>query len=826
MAANLHIFGVRHHSPACARLVAARLRELQPAMVLIEGPSDFNSRLAELALPHQLPLAIFSYRSHHGAAAGEQTSYSSWTPFAEYSPEWQALQIGRELAAEVRFIDLPAWHDAMRDRPNRYADAELSATEQIGDAYLDQLQQRLQVDNQDALWDQLFEDESLDEAGLSRLQQNLQQHFLHLRGDSPGDLANQQREHCMANWLAWALAQTSAAVVVICGGYHAPALARLWPEFSAHYQHGSAPPAFAEPVHIHNQHEQARHGSFLVPYSFKRLDAFTGYASGMPSPAYYQWLWQGGHEYAGQQFQQRIVERLRHKKLSISTADLIALQLRAQALSQLRGHRHILRNDWLDALAGALLKDAWDVPLPWSYRGPLRAATDPLLVESMDVLAGTLSGKLAAGTPQPPLLEDFWTSLQQAGIPDFSQAQELKLDLFQPAQRWQSQLLHRAVLLDLPGIQRTQGPSLALSTERNEVWQLSQPYAQLAALIEAGAWGATLADAARAKLEARLRQAQGDLNALVNGLNLAALAGLHQFSDTTLQEIAHAIQQAQQFEELGKALGSLHVLWRHGDTLGFNAAPILKTVLEQGCDRALWLFEMPGQLSLALYSMHLCACQALQQLCLDQIQQLSAVPGSIVRPTLELDLDRVLAVFQRKTQQSQTNPLSRGAALGALLSLQQHLPAAANPATNLPLADNTAYTQACLHALTQASASELGDMVQGLLALARQELTQDAGFIQAIDQALQNLDQHEFVQALPALRAAFNWLPSRERAEFAAHILKQHQASQFSGSVLTQAISHQVAIDVAQHRLAEQTALQHIQSWGLCLPRTTTEQAL
>lgn len=818
MAANLHIFGVRHHSPACARLIASRLRELQPALVLIEGPSDFNPRLDELALAHQLPLAIYSYLSCRDDQQAMSSSAASWTPFADYSPEWQALQIGRELGADVRFIDLPAWHEAMRDKPNRYADAELHDAEKTGDAYLQQLQQRLQVDNQDALWDHLFEDESSDEQGLARLQANLQQHFQHLRGDSPGDLANQQREQCMARWLAWAMAQTDAPVVVICGGYHAPALARLWPEFAGDYQRQSAPPALAQPEHASGA--DLRYGSFLVPYSFKRLDAFTGYASGMPSPAYYQWLWQGGHDYAAQQLQQQIAARLRHKKLSVSTADLIALQVRALALAQLRGHRHILRNDWLDALAGALLKDAWEVPLPWSYRGPLRAATDPLLVESMDVLAGTLSGKLAAGTPQPPLIDDFWASLKRAEIPDFSQTQELKLDLFQAQARLQSQVLHRAALLDLPGIKRLQGPEQALSSQRTELWHLSQPYAQLAALIEAGAWGATLTDAACARLEARLRQAQNDLSALVQGLNLAAFAGLHQFSAATLNNIAQAIQHAQQFEELGQALASLHLLWRHGSSLNFSATTVLQTVLEQGCDRALWLLEMPGQLSLNQYSAHLQACQALRQLSLDVIQQqLSCGTEEQGSACLNLDVRRVLAVFQRKTQQAQANALSRGAALGAILSLQQHLPQHDAPA-GLPLAAS----DACLQALELASATELGDMVQGLLALAREELGQEPRFIQGIDACLQRLDEHEFVLALPALRAAFNWLPSRERAEFAAYILQQHQASQLSPTQLIRAISDSAALDLAQHRLAEQNALQHLQSWGLCRPQPELEQ--
>ncbi|WP_395348627.1 DUF5682 family protein [Variovorax sp. UC122_21] len=75
-----------------------------------------------------------------------------------------------------------------------------------------------------------------------------------------------------------------------------------------------------------------------MPYTFKRLDAFAGYASGMPSPAYYQWMWEHGLEGAAHRALQQVMQRLRDKKLPASTADLMAVHLRAQGLARLRGH--------------------------------------------------------------------------------------------------------------------------------------------------------------------------------------------------------------------------------------------------------------------------------------------------------------------------------------------------------------------------------------------------------------------------------------------------------------------------------------------------------
>ena len=67
----------RHHSPACARLAKSLIESQRPRYVLIEGPADFNDRIDELFLAHQLPVAIYSYCQYQdGAAPGR----GAWTP--------------------------------------------------------------------------------------------------------------------------------------------------------------------------------------------------------------------------------------------------------------------------------------------------------------------------------------------------------------------------------------------------------------------------------------------------------------------------------------------------------------------------------------------------------------------------------------------------------------------------------------------------------------------------------------------------------------------------------------------------------------------------
>src|SRR5690606_6603017 len=182
---SVTFIGVRHHSPACARLVRDTIASLRPAYVLVEGPVDFNGRIGELLLGHEFPIAVFSHFRH------EAHSVTSWAPLCEYSPEWTAVSAADAAGAEVRFIDLPAWHPSFGDRANRFADAE----RRYG-AALDRLCEAFAVDNLDALWDHLVE-----VGPVAEVERRLGAYVDLVRGDSPlsqGDIA---REEYMARWV-------------------------------------------------------------------------------------------------------------------------------------------------------------------------------------------------------------------------------------------------------------------------------------------------------------------------------------------------------------------------------------------------------------------------------------------------------------------------------------------------------------------------------------------------------------------------------------------------------------------------------------------------
>lgn len=752
--------GVRHHSPACARLVRETIAALRPAHVLVEGPADVNHRLDELLLGHELPVAIFT---HHRDG---QRSHASWTPFCDHSPEWVALTEGREVGARVSFIDLPAWHPAFAERGNRYADAELRYAEVV-----DRLCREFAVDNVDALWDHLVE--VADPAGLA---ERLTAYFDLVRGDTEAGDADAEREQHMAAWVRAAVADAGdRPVVVVTGGFHTPALRALasvpggdrgWPEVPA------PPPG-------------STGASYLVPYSHRRLDAFTGYESGMPSPAYYDRLWTDGPEGAASALVESVVTRLRARRQPVSTADLIAARAQAEGLARLRGHEHPARVDVLDGLVSALVSEDLPQPPPWSVRGALAPGTHPALVEIVAALSGDRVGRLHPATPTPPLVSDVAAELARLGLDGGG---PLDLSLTDPRDLERSRVLHRLRVLGVPGFRRRSGPSGGGGGVAEERWEPApDDDHRLSALVEAAAHGATLAEAAGAVLRDRVPGA--DVGALAGVLFDAALCGIDEVSGRVTAALARGVAAAGALEPLGGVLTDVLGLWRHDWLLGTAGSPVLAEVLDAAVDRVLWLAEgvrggpapaEPGRL-----------------------RALVGARDALVHAADVLTADRARAVdvMRRVAAAPDAPPDLRGAALGFAWSLGGGVPAGAGgagpaktggagPAGGAVSAGSGGAGSADGGGATgvsdvsdvagavrgMAAPAVLGDWLAGLFALARQEVVSDGSVVGVLDEIVGELSEEDFLVALPALRQAFAHFPPSEREVIASALLARRGA--------------------------------------------------
>lgn len=696
------------------------IERVRPRAVLIEGPADMNARLDELAMQRSLPIAIFSYYRH------EDRTHASWSPFCDYSPEWVALQHGLAIGAEVRFIDLPAWAVPFRGVQNRYADRPRLR-------YVERLAEKLGADGLDALWDHLFEQPLEPQA----LQERMLSYFRALRvaegdeGESHLE-GDRERERFMAGHIAQALAHTRGDVLVVCGGYHLPYLERAWE---------SLPPELPETPRPEGG---ARHGSYLVPYSFLRLDRFTGYQSGMPSPGFYQALWQEGAERACEAMLERIAKRLRARKQNVSAADLIAVETMARGLMRLRGHDVMARSDLLDAIAAALLKDALDVPLPWTERGPLRAGTDPTLVEVLAALTGEREGTLADGTPRPPLDADVREQLERFDVAPTGTPRAITLDLTVPHELDKSRVLHRLRLLALPGFVR------AGEQDLHESWTIGRSPDLDAAVIEASAYGPTLEAATVSKLEESLLSIAGDVSALAALLLDALRAGLIVLADRALRGVELAIGHESRLDRLGAALATLLAIYRHDTLRGGAGGASFGAVIGSMVTRAIWLFE----------GMHGPEAQANP----NEIRAIVAIRDAIKHAGRTLPIDPVMVrdVMERRAVDPDAPPAHRGAGLGYLWSMGAFD------------SEEQARERAVLALRGSSRPSVMGEFLTGLFALAREEVVAARELVEAIDAIVLAMPLDDLLIALPSLRLSFTFFPPRERDAIARLVLSIH----------------------------------------------------
>ncbi|GGV73837.1 hypothetical protein GCM10015535_01590 [Streptomyces gelaticus] len=742
--------GVRHHSPACARLVERTIDELRPAQVLIEGPAEMNGRLDELLLGHELPVAVFShYRDGERAA-------TSWAPLCDYSPEWVALRAGRAAGAEVRFIDLPAWHPAFAERSNRYADAEARYAEAT-----ERLCRHFAVDSSDALWDRLFEVEP--DEGLA---ERLDAYFALVRGDAEADAGDRARETYMAAWVRAAVESAGdRPVLVVTGGFHRPALRALtesggrsgaggWERGEDGWPRVPSPP------------DGALAGSFLVPYSFRQLDAFAGYQSGMPSPEYYQQVWETGPEAAADGLLRAVVERLRARRFPVSTADLIAARSLAQGLTALRGHPRPARIDVLDGLAGALITDDLDRPLPWTGRGTMTAGAHPAVVEMVAACGGDRTGRLHPATPAPPLVHDV--AAQLAGLAlDGGPEATYRLDLTDAAGLERSRTLHRLRVLAIPGHVRTAGPAHGADPVFTERWEAQSVAGREAALVEAGAYGATLAEAAAVALAERTRTGSAQADHLAKALFDAVLCGMDGLSDQLLGELTARVHDLPTPGPLGEVLATALGLWRHDRVFGMAHGPLLGTVIEGATERLLWLLE---------------GARGSSGVDFPRLRAVVAARDAVLHAPELLSVTRETAAgIARRIAGDPEAPIDlRGAAFGLHRSIVRVPGAAGDPAESV-------------RTVARAGTDALGDWLAGLFALARDEVTgavvSDDGegadsLIDVLDGLVCALPDDEFLSGLPALRQAFAFFPPRERDRIAGRLLERRGVRGSSRSLL------------------------------------------
>ena len=139
---------------------------------------------------------------------------------------------------------------------------------------------------------------------------------------------------------------------------------------------------------------------FLAPYTFPRLDALLGYASGMSGPQFYQWVWEARatEDPFGAAARRVLVEASRLARADgevTGTADAIAALAFATRLATLRGRPLVGRAEVIEAAIACFVK---------GDSGLVGARVKNAIAETM---RGKRVGTLGKSAGQSPLVEIF-----------------------------------------------------------------------------------------------------------------------------------------------------------------------------------------------------------------------------------------------------------------------------------------------------------------------------------------------------------------------------------------------------------------------------------
>lgn len=578
---NINVFGIRHHGPGCARSLRRALDELQPDVVVMEGPGDAEEALTWAAHPEMKPpVALLIYPP-------DEPKRAVYFPLTVFSPEWQALQWAAAANVPVRLMDLPETHqfaiDKAKEEERRAIEEKASKPEPAGDVPqeveaadptalaplevppadgptwrtdpLALLAEAAGYKDHELWWEEQIERRT-DASGLFSA---ILEAMRSVR-DEVGEVRERDvvREAWMRKTLRAVAKEGFQNVAVICGAWHAPVL------------DADAIAGKRDGCRIKDDNDRlsglpkVKTATTWIPWTYSRLTFRSGYGAGVHSPGWYGHLWESNDE-APTRWLVTAARLLRESDLDASSASVIEARRLADALAALREIR---------APGLAELNEAILTVLCHGESMPLALIRNRLEI-------GDILGSVPEETPAVPLAQDLGRLQVSLRMKPSTESKRLDLDLRKENDLARSQLLHRLTLLGIAWgrLEQTEGKASTF----HEIWQVEWQPEFAIALIEANIWGNTVEAAATAKV-VHDGAASLELAAVTALLDASILAGLERAVDPLLARVQAMAAVGADVRHLMDALPPLARIARYGDVRGTNAAhvePILVGMFER-----------------------------------------------------------------------------------------------------------------------------------------------------------------------------------------------------------------------------------------------------
>jgi len=692
---RVYLLGIRHHGPGSAISVNNALAEIQPSVILLEGPPELEPILDWLSHEEMtLPVAALLYDK-------KEVAHSVLYPFADYSPELQAIRYAKSVNIPVQMFDLPAAHSIAQ----KFAEDETPQAADIrSEEPIHLLANAAGFEDSEAWWNFVVEQRENDLAIFVAIAEAMTAVREALETDQPESQETYVREAWMRKILRQTLSKHEGSIAVICGAWHVPALMKKV--------------KVTQDNALIKGLAKCAIQSTWIPWTNERLTFRSGYGAGINYPGWYEHIWQYSHhnQSLSEIWLAKVAHLLREEGVDVSTASLIEAVRLADTLATMRGFQAPAIEEFNEAITTTFCfgDDIY-----------LKLIRKKLLI-------GNRIGKVPLDAPKMALQQDFEQQLKMLRLKVSTDEKELLLDLRKELHVKRSIFFHRLKLLGLKFA--IKNPAISGKGTFKEAWKLKWEPEFAIDIVNASTFGNSILSAATQKTIQALESHQNIdyIIDLLTDLLFAELPSVIQKAMLTLQEIVAVNAELQ---SLMVALPGLVEISRYGNVRNTEIEQVnhlVRNILPRICHR------LPS----ACYAIDEEAAKGMAS----QIERCDGATNTFAQAEL-------LALWQSTLSQLLDNSQIQGLIGGKIcrLLIDHQVITAEEAAIRLS------------YELSQGNEVEHeANWIQGLLEGAGLLLIHHDRLWMLVDEWLRGIQAERFLELLPILRRAFSSFESGE----------------------------------------------------------------